>query len=98
LPRSGLTQHPLGVTLSLDEESPMGGGGMGENELPEANQDELLAEHVRALADWHKAHDNRGTDAELTDLFRTRAQEAQDAYLQSREPPSADDQTPDGAT
>jgi hypothetical protein len=58
---------------------------MGVNELPEADQDDLLAEHVGALADWHKAHDNRGTDAELSDLFRTKAHEAQDAYLQSRQ-------------
>jgi hypothetical protein len=76
----------------------MGDGAMGEDGLPEANQNDLLAEHVRTLADWYKASDNRGTDAQLTDLFRTKAQQAQDAYLQSRELPSADDETPDGAT
>jgi hypothetical protein len=41
----------------------MGDGAMGEHELPEANQNDLLAQHVRTLADWHKASDNRGTDA-----------------------------------
>jgi hypothetical protein len=57
---------------------------VGEDELAEADQNELLAEHVRTLGDWYKAADNRGTDPHLADLFGRKAQEAEDAYRRSR--------------
>jgi hypothetical protein len=64
---------------------------VSEYETSGADIESLLVEHVRTLADLHDVEGDQTADPTIVEAVRTKAEEAEDAYLRARGIPSADD-------
>jgi hypothetical protein len=70
---------------------------VGEAELPDADRNQLLAEYVRTLADFHTVASDLMAGPTMIDIARTTPRAGEDAYLGARDVPSTDERRRDEA-